>query len=300
MTHESVTDDELMRAGALIESSELAALSRMDEVADRLSMYATYFDRPELINEQLARYLAVDAEAVRDVCAEVFGSGSRAVLTYVPAGCRGGGRVTDLTVLEQRPGPGRPRAYDFPDFERTVLPNGLTLIRAHVPGRPLLQAQILVRGDSGGGATTEAPEQAGVTVLAARAMSEGTMRRDAVAFVEASERLGASLAASAGWDSLAVQVEVPRTRLRPAMELLAEMTLTPSFPEREVERLREERLNDLRQTMADARRRVDRLFPAVIYADGAAYGRLLAGSEETVPGLDRERLAARHARAAAA
>ncbi len=84
MTHESVTDDELIRAGALIESSELAALSRMDEVADRLSMYATYFDRPELVNEQLARYLAVDAEAVRDVCAEVFGSGSRAVLTYVP------------------------------------------------------------------------------------------------------------------------------------------------------------------------------------------------------------------------
>ena len=84
MTHESVTDDELIRAGALIESSELAALSRMDEVADRLSMYATYFDRPELVNEQLARYLAVDAEAVRDVCAEVFGSSSRAVLTYVP------------------------------------------------------------------------------------------------------------------------------------------------------------------------------------------------------------------------
>jgi predicted Zn-dependent peptidase len=84
MTHESVTDDELLRAGALIESSELAALSRMDEVADRLSMYATYFDRPELINEQLARYQAVDAEAVRDVCAEVFGGDGRAVLTYVP------------------------------------------------------------------------------------------------------------------------------------------------------------------------------------------------------------------------
>ena len=84
MTHESVTDDELLRAGALIESSELAALSRMDEVADRLSMYATYFDRPELVNEQLARYQAVDAEAVRDVCAEVFGGDGRAVLTYVP------------------------------------------------------------------------------------------------------------------------------------------------------------------------------------------------------------------------
>ena len=84
MTQEAVTDDELARAGALIESAEMAALSRMDEVADRLSMYATYFDRPELINEQLSRYLAVDAEAVRDVCAAVFDTPARAVLTYVP------------------------------------------------------------------------------------------------------------------------------------------------------------------------------------------------------------------------
>ncbi len=56
----------------------------MDEVADRLSMYTTYFDRPELINEQLERYLAVDVEAVREVCAAVFGTDDRATITYVP------------------------------------------------------------------------------------------------------------------------------------------------------------------------------------------------------------------------
>ncbi len=83
MTREVVTDDELARAHALIESAELSALSHMDEVADRLSMYTTYFGRPELVNEQLGRYLAVDVEAVRDVCAAVFG-GERATITYVP------------------------------------------------------------------------------------------------------------------------------------------------------------------------------------------------------------------------
>ena len=104
------------------------------------------------------------------------------------------------------------------------------MIRAHVPGRPLLQTQLLVRGDSRGGAASEAPEHGGATVLAARAMSEGTLVRDAVAFVEAAERLGAELGASAGWDSLSVQVEVPRTHLAEAMVLLAEMALQPSFP----------------------------------------------------------------------
>jgi zinc protease len=80
------------------------------------------------------------------------------------------------------------------------------------------------------------------------------------------------------------------------MVLLAEMALEPVFPEREVERLREERLNDLKQGMADPRRRVDRLFPSVVYAPAAAYARPLGGSEETVAVLDRPALVARHAR----
>ena len=97
---EPVTDDELQRAHALIESSELAALGRVEEVADRLGMYATLFDRPAMINEQLDRYLAVDAEAVHAACAEVFATDNRAVLAYVPreGGDAVGGTVDDDAV----------------------------------------------------------------------------------------------------------------------------------------------------------------------------------------------------------
>jgi len=200
-----------------------------------------------------------------------------------------------LAVLDRRPPPGRPRAYDFPAFERTTLDNGLALIRAHVPGRPLLQAQLLVRGDAGGGVTSEAPEHAGATALTARALSEGTAVRDAVEFVEASERLGAQMGAVAGWDSLAVHVEVPRGHLSAAMTLFAEMSLQPSFPAREVERLRDERLNDLQQVMADSRRRAEKAFPEAIYASTAAYARPAGGVEQTVATIDREVVAARHA-----
>ncbi len=85
LAEEPVTDDELARARALIESAELGALSRVEEVADRLSQFATYFDRPELVNEQLGRFLAVDAMAIRAVAAHVFRDDNRAVITYVPA-----------------------------------------------------------------------------------------------------------------------------------------------------------------------------------------------------------------------
>ena len=82
---EPVTEDELVRAHALIESAELGSVSRVEEVADRLSMFATYFDRPQLVNEQLARYLAVDAAAIQAAAARVFREDNRAVITYVPA-----------------------------------------------------------------------------------------------------------------------------------------------------------------------------------------------------------------------
>ncbi len=81
---EPVTDDELARAKALVESDELGALQRVEERADRLSMYATLFDDPDLINRMLDRYLAVDAAAVKAVSNLVFQPTNRVVLTYLP------------------------------------------------------------------------------------------------------------------------------------------------------------------------------------------------------------------------
>jgi len=82
---ELVTDDELARARALIETFELEALQRVDERADRLAMYATLLDDPDMINRQLDRYLAVTAADIRAVSAEFLIPENRVVLTYLPA-----------------------------------------------------------------------------------------------------------------------------------------------------------------------------------------------------------------------
>jgi predicted Zn-dependent peptidase len=82
---EPVTEDELVRAHALIETYELEALQRVDERADRLSSYTTLLDDPDMINRQLGRYLAVGAKEIQAVAAEVLRPENRVVLTYVPA-----------------------------------------------------------------------------------------------------------------------------------------------------------------------------------------------------------------------
>jgi zinc protease len=188
----------------------------------------------------------------------------------------------DEVVVGTRPRPGTLRRYEFPNVERASLDNGLTILVVDMPGRPLVSATVTVPV----GAADEPAGEAGSAVLAARAMTEGTEHYDAIALTEASERLGASLHAESGWDATSVGVDVPAARLGPALELLAEVLLRPTFPDADVDRLRDERLNDLLQAQADPRRRADETFIGTIYASSSPYHRPSAGTRETVAGID--------------
>jgi zinc protease len=81
---DGVTTTEVSRAIALIETDLVTSLQSAGEKADRLSMFATFFRRPELINEQVDRYHAVSADTVNALIAKRFGEDNRASLLYVP------------------------------------------------------------------------------------------------------------------------------------------------------------------------------------------------------------------------
>ncbi len=181
--------------------------------------------------------------------------------------------------------PGHPRPYDFPAFSRAS-PGQRPRGDRRADGRPAAHER-LARSCATARPTIPTP-MAGPSSLAARALSEGTERYDAVALVEATERLGAGLHADAGWDAATVSIEVPVERLEPALELLAEIAAHPTFPVREVDRLREERLNDLLQARAEPRRRVDEAFIGTIYGPSSPYHRPAGGVAETVERLDAE------------
>ncbi len=185
-------------------------------------------------------------------------------------------------ALATRPVPGTPRPFTFPDVERGRLSGGLPVLLVHLPGRPLVSAALLLPM----GAVDEPAAIGGATVLAARSLLEGTRRRDALALVEASERLGASLRAEAGWDSTVIGVDVPAERLAQALELLAEVAREPAFPAHEVERLRDQRLNDLLQAKADPARRAEEMYLATVYDPASPYARPAGGLRDTVAGID--------------
>ena len=81
---EGVAESEVKRAIALIETDLVVSLQSAGERADRLSMFATYFNQPGLINEQADRYRSVTTERVNDLISERLGEDNRASLLYVP------------------------------------------------------------------------------------------------------------------------------------------------------------------------------------------------------------------------
>lgn len=200
---------------------------------------------------------------------------------------------TERPMITTRPVPGDPRPYEFPATFRSALANGMQVVVTPMPGRELVSASLVVRG----GAADEPADRGGATVLAARGLTEGTAAYDAIALSEAAERLGASLHAEAGWDATSAGLDVPASRLAPAMELLAEVVLRPSFPESEMHRLRDERLTDLLQAKADPRRRAEEAFVDAIYAPSSPYHRPAGGLAATVETLEPEHLRAVHDRA---
>jgi Predicted Zn-dependent peptidases len=81
---DGASESEVRRAVALIETDLTASLQSAGERADRLSMFATFFKEPQLINEQADRYGAVTVEQVNRIISERFGDDNRANLIYIP------------------------------------------------------------------------------------------------------------------------------------------------------------------------------------------------------------------------
>lgn len=79
-----VSDEEVQRAIALIQTDMVTAMQSASERADRISMFATLLGDPALVNEQAARYNEVTTERVNAFVRERLGSDNRAKLIYVP------------------------------------------------------------------------------------------------------------------------------------------------------------------------------------------------------------------------
>lgn len=192
--------------------------------------------------------------------------------------------------MNPRPTPGPARPWSFPAFHRSHLDNGVEVVTIPLAGKTLCAAELVL--DAG----ASYDEIEGVANLLARAFNEGTTKRDAGGFADASEALGMQLGASAGWDSLTLSLTAPRSRLAQALDLMAEAAWTPSIPADGFDRIKRVRLVQIEQEKANPAQRASLEFPKHAYTADSVYGRSLRGTATTVGAITREHLAATHER----
>jgi zinc protease len=157
------------------------------------------------------------------------------------------------------------------------------LITAPVAKLPLVTVLVLIDA----GSTSEPRGKEGVAALTAAALLEGTAKFDGAELAEKFEQLGTSLESGADWDSAFLKITVLSNRLEEATKLLGEAISSPIFPEREVERLKAERLAEILQLETEPRGLADEKFSEFLYDDESRYSRPDAGSTESVSSLAR-------------
>ena len=194
------------------------------------------------------------------------------------------------TERQPRPAATEPRPYHFPRFERRRLPNGIQLVIAPVKKLPVVTTMFVFDA----GAASEPAGHEGVANLTARLLLEGTTELSGDELTDRFERLGASAEAYAGWDSAVLTVTSLAEHFGEALDLSADVLRTPGFRERDVARLRAERLADLLQQRTEPRGLADDSFARALYPEDSRYSKPEDGDEASVRTLGREAVVAFH------
>ncbi|HYG69407.1 MAG TPA: insulinase family protein, partial [Anaeromyxobacteraceae bacterium] len=122
----------------------------------------------------------------------------------------------------------------LPPIHRETLPNGLSVVVAERKGVPLVAIRVVLRG----GSSLDPAGRFGLAHLVAQTARRGTKRRTGPELDETVESLGAELGGGVDEDATYVGLTAPAESLGRCLDVLAEIVAEPSFPVREVDRIR--------------------------------------------------------------
>jgi predicted Zn-dependent peptidase len=189
------------------------------------------------------------------------------------------------------PAPGPAPTLKLPAIQKRQLTNSLPVWMVELHEVPVVQVNLAVFR----GSAEDPPGRFGVTNLMTAMLEEGAGTRAALEIADAVDFLGADLGAGSTFDSTAVRLHVPVARLTDALPILADVALRPTFPQEELERLRQQRLTALLQARDDPATIAAQAFARVLYGKTHRYGTALAGTADTITAVSTADLRAQYA-----
>jgi len=204
--------------------------------------------------------------------------------------------LTAAAAAQQRPDRTRPPELgpapqlNLPPIQKRALSNGLPVWIVESHEVPLVQVNLVVLAGSG----DDPAGKFGAASLTAAMLDEGAGARSALEIADVVEFLGATLATTSSFDSSAVRLNVPVARLNDALPVMADVALRPTFPQAELDRLRQERLTSLLQARDDPQSIGAMAFSRLVFGPNHRYGTGAIGTESTLKAFSTGDLRAFH------
>lgn len=175
------------------------------------------------------------------------------------------------------PAPGPEPSFSFPEITRENLACGLTLWTVEHRELPVLATLLLLPV----GSADDPSDLPGLAALTGDMLDEGSGDRSAIEIHDALARIGASFDTDVGVDATVVTLTTLTKHKDRAMALLADIVARPRLAQADFDRVRELRVNRLRQMRDIPSSIADRAFMRLLYGVHP-YGHATIGTERSL------------------
>jgi len=188
------------------------------------------------------------------------------------------------------PPPGAPARVTFPPVARETLSNGARVWSIRHDTIPVVTIALVVPV----GSACDPPSAPGLAGVMADLLDEGTDRLDAIGLAEAFATLGSELSIDVGPDTTTFTLTTLPRFMDGALALLGDVMTRPRLHEADLERVREIRLNRLRQVRSSASAVADRAFLSAAFGTHP-YGHGTLGTSAALSRVSIDEVRAFHA-----
>ncbi len=224
------TADELAKAKKMSLGHHLDALTTMRGQASDIGSNWMLTRNLDFSRDYLNAVQKVTLDDIKRVAAKYLVDQNLTVTSLNPKGSLAGKQETAKPV----------EAGEIQKFE---LSNGLRLLVREDPRLPLISMTAIFRG----GLLAETPQTNGITRLTSRVLLKGTKTRTAEQIADQIEAIGGSISSDAGNNSTSVSVHVMKPDLKAGADILADVLLNATFPEKAVEREKQVQIAGIKQ-----------------------------------------------------
>ena len=168
-------------------------------------------------------------------------------------------------------------------IRKTTLPNGLVVLTEQIPHHRSVSMGAWINS----GSRDEAPAINGVSHFVEHMVFKGTTTRSARQIAREVDTIGGNLDAFTGKESVCFNIKVLDEHITPALDVLADLVLHPTFAPEEIEREKGVILEEIKMDEDNPDYLVTELFTQNFWK-GDALGRPILGTKKTVSGFDQQ------------